>query len=369
LKKISIYTFIFKIIHIINYVLLFFISVLKLKRKKNDTKLVIEAGIVGWDLIDINEIYYSAVDYLGNDRVYKNIIQKDISYIKQVILNVNKNKPTHYLYDPRTGSQNYIVGIFQSLTILYLFRIKNICPIVLLTDFPVRKWRIQAGILTTYNGITLTLMSTRDVCNYFPHNRIFGPILMPLSKKTFTNITYQKNQLALNKSYVNNVVFVGSLYEPRTSKLFRINDVLARENLKIDFFTRKLGHQRVSNEEYWTRLISSKIVITTSDQLISNGIDDLQLPHLIYRYTEAIATGNLLLAPEVPGLDNFFIADIDYVNFNDEFDASKKIIYYLNNLELLNSISKSAYDKLKTYVEYNIFWSTVNSNLNSFSLK
>jgi hypothetical protein len=98
---------------------LFVISNLKLKRKKNDTKIVIEAGTVGWDLIDINEIYFSAVDYLGNDRVHKNIIQKDVNYLKQIIININKNKPTHYLYDPRTGSQNFAIGIFQSLIILY----------------------------------------------------------------------------------------------------------------------------------------------------------------------------------------------------------------------------------------------------------
>ena len=46
----------------------------------------------------------------------------------------------------------------------------------------------------------------------------------------------------------------------------------------------------------------------------------LILPHLVYRYTEVLASGSLLVAPIVPGVEEYFRPGVDFVSFQSELE-------------------------------------------------
>ena len=64
--------------------------------KKSQTKLVIEAGAIGWSHIDYQEQYLSACEYLGEDNVVKSIIDKKCNYVDQVSTVFQDHDPSHY---------------------------------------------------------------------------------------------------------------------------------------------------------------------------------------------------------------------------------------------------------------------------------
>ena len=42
-------------------------------------------------------------------------------------------------------------------------------------------------------GIVISLMSPKDISSIYPHNRIIGPLTMPFSKKTLSQIELLEN--------------------------------------------------------------------------------------------------------------------------------------------------------------------------------
>ena len=335
-------------------------------RKNKKTKLCIESGIQGWDLIECKEILQSAKEFIGNNNVKKISIDKKNSYLLQVLRSINIYKPSHYLVDPRTGSQNPFIAFFQSSFISILFQIYGIIPICTLTDLPVRRWRLITSIITSKRGVVISLMSPKTVSPIFPHTRLIGPLTMPFSVNTFTNLkNIQKNQNKLKK----NIVFVGSLYEPRTSILNEINIYLKNENFKIDMIgSRELGSVKKSDEEYWGRLINSQIVITTSNQVDNHETDWSNINHLIYRYLEVPLCGSVLLAQDVDSLERYLKADIDYISYCNPKEAAEKILYYFNNKDKLEKIRSNGHKKAVAIVESNLYWNIIDSNLGKYSM-
>lgn len=102
----------------------------------------------------------------------------------------------------------------------------------------------------------------------------------------------------------------------------------------------------------------------------ANGIDD-KLMSKIYanskivpnvsinedinmRYYEAMAAGCLLLANKInnSGREKIFKENIDYVTYNNEEDAMKKINYYLNNHFIRKKIAKNGQKKVLKFHTY-----------------
>ena len=190
------YFFVRIIIEIINLFNFYLFQI----HKNRKTKLCIESGSKGWDLIEYKEILDSGREYLGHNNVIKLVVNKNSSYILQIIKNIMYYKPTHFLYDSRTGSQNFILGFFfNPLQFQYYFQVYGVVPICTLTDLPVRKWRLQTAVVTCKRGIVVTLMSPKNISSIFPHNRLVGPMTMPFSLKTLNNIKNIQNKSAKYK--------------------------------------------------------------------------------------------------------------------------------------------------------------------------
>lgn len=337
------------------------------KHKRNgssvcDTVLCIEAGTKGWESIEYKEIYKSAVEYMGKKRVVKLEVISGKDYIRQVNDVIKSGSITHYLYDPRTGSQRFLRGLFQSLQVALLLYRNRITPIVLLTDLSVRMWRCQAATVSSKSGIVVNFISPQKVQPIFPHKRLIGPSLMPLSNETLDyldNLANCNSRQGLNHS----IRFTGSLYEPRTSFLKQLKISLSKFGYEFEILGRVLGSPRVPDEEYWKRLNSAAIILTTAEQNHTNGTDWTWIPSLVYRYIEVLAAGSLLMAPSVPGVTRYFIPGIHFISFNSEADALEKARYYLNHPEEANKIASAGHAKAIHLIRANAFWLQIDTAL------
>jgi hypothetical protein len=330
------------------------------------TKFCIESGVRGWDQISCKELYTSACEYLGEGNVRKIIVDKDSSYLAQVCLAIKTLKPTHYFYDPRTGSQNWLKGFWEAIYISLFLHARGIVPVVLLTDLAERKWRTQSAVVTARRGVVITCIAAKEVAAIFPHNRIIGPSLLPLSEATLNFIT----ELASKRIEQSNpiAIFAGSLYEPRTSILTSIAKGLKEQGHVLEIHGRGPSSPRTSDQEYWSTLVNASVIVTTANQVEMEGADWTWIDHMVYRYLEVTACGTLLVAPDVPGIRRYFIPSVHYVAFGNVDEAIKIIARYLTNSTERKALAKQGSDRARALVCARTFWTGIDAVLGADSL-
>jgi glycosyltransferase involved in cell wall biosynthesis len=182
---------------------------------------------------------------------------------------------------------------------------------------------------------------------------------MPLSIKTLENLNLE---IEKNKRE-SKAVFVGSLYEPRTTILNQIKNELQKNNFDLEIKARVLGGPRISDEEYWKQIYNSSIVVTTVDQVEADGFDWSWNKQLVYRFLEATASGTLLLAPYVKGSERYFKANIDYHLYSSIEEAVEKISYFLSNPSILHEVSLSGKNKAETLIRAKTYWMQIDNAL------
>ena len=129
-----------------------------------------------------------------------------------------------------------------------------------------------------------------------------------------------------------------------------------------------MGSSRVSDSEYWGTLVNAPIVLTTADQISQAGTDWPWLPHFVYRYSEVLAAGSLLFAPNIPGVTRYFSPGIHFVSFDGVEDAVEKILFYMNNKEERSVIANNGNMRIKHLVTSRCFWLTIDLALGYDSL-
>jgi len=330
------------------------------------TSLCIEAGVKGWESIEYKELYESACEYLGNDQVHRVQIRKDESYLKQVRKVLNEIQPSHYLYDPRTGSQKYHTGLWQTFYIAFLLNMRGVIPIVLLADLAVRTWRALSAIVTAKRGTVIAFVSAKEIAPIFPHRRLVAPSLMPLSEARMAFL----DSLFMNRpeSPLRKAVFTGSLYEPRTTILRAIAENLKSRGFALEIRGREVGSPRFPDLDYWSMLSYELIIVTTADQIDSIHNDWQWIKHMIYRYLEVMASGALLVAPEVPGVRRYFVPGEHFVSFTSPAHASEVIEYYLVNEAERAKIAQKGRTRAQTLVAAHSFWVGVDIGLGKDAL-
>jgi glycosyltransferase involved in cell wall biosynthesis len=189
---------------------------------------------------------------------------------------------------------------------------------------------------------------------------------MPFSIKLFNSLSGLKNDLSIYNE--KKAKFIGSLYEPRTKKLMYIKKELNKLNLDLEIMGRVVGKERRSDSIYWETLVNSSIILTTSDQIESDEIDWNWVPNLVYRYLEAIASGSLLIAPDVPSISRFFKPFIHFIPFTSEKDAVDKIVYYLANENERENIANAGKKKAEFLIKSHLFWASIDTALSSENL-
>ena len=323
--------------------------------------LGIEAGERGWNQIMFAELFQSAQEFFGPADVEPLVVDTRKSYVKQVARFVEQHPIKHYLYDPRTGSQSLVSGLIDSFRLLRIFSQRGIEPIVLCTDISLRRWRFQAAVVTAAAGVCLTDLEPHLVRKIFPHDRLIGPILLPISSRTMSHL---KRERRPHKPGQNpSVSFFGLLYEPRTSQLEEIQRGLAALGINFVINGRNFSGDKVSNEEYWGQLLSADIVVSPSSQFLSKDIDLGHVNHLIYRFSEALACGACLVIEAAPGAERYFMDGRDLILWEDPADAIAKIALLVGNPEKIFRVSKSGRKRLQDLVERKYFWAEISEFL------
>ncbi len=316
--------------------------------------LIVESGEAGWKLIEYEELLVSAVEYLGEANVSKFIVTHDCNYLKEVVKELRKRNPTHYVYDPRTGSQHWISGLCESIALVSLFAWYGVVPIARLSDMPERRWRIQCAIVTSQSGICTSLMLPPQMKVIFPHRRLIGPMMMAISNETVVGLDHQRKERPLNPKP--RVVFTGAMYEPRATFMRSLQKILDLRGIELILETRSIEEPRDSNKAYWERLLAADIVVTTSDLSIGLGAESMNIPHFIYRYSEVLASGALLIAPSVPGIEKYFKQGQHFVKFSSIDEAADAIeFYYKSNLDR-KEIAKLGSLRLQQLTQTQTYW-------------
>ncbi len=336
-------------------------GVRKKDRQDSDPLLCIEAGMKGWEIIEYKELYASACEYLGSQNVYKLQIRQKGSYCAQVRHAIIKNRPTHFLYSPRTGSQNRAVGLYQSFRIATLLHWHGVIPIAALTDLPFRQWRAQCAVVTAKKGIVAAQMSPKKVHRIFPHGRLVGPCLMPFSMQTMATLNALRQQTQNTPSP--SAVFTGSLYEPRITILNRINDLLKDKGHAIEIKGHQLGEKRTDDTDYWQAIIDAPVIVTTADQIIEKGRDWNFMPHFLFRYTEVLACGCLLVAPSIPGVERFFTPGEHFAGYTSPEHAAEQISFFLENKKEQDKIARQGAMRIQSLVSARTYWMTIDTAL------
>lgn len=323
------------------------------------TLLALESGRRGWDLIEYKELYQSAVEYLGDAHVIRVSVEDPRRFFKQVRKQLSPHAVTHYFYDPRTGPQTLSRSIIEVIKLSLWLTYRGITPIARLTDVPHRHWRALSVLVTARRGICLTLMCPQMISGLFPrqHGRVYGPFPMPFSAHTYHTIS--DRELFPADRVSTEVGFCGSLYEPRTSFLQNLSNALSEDGIQLKVRGRKLGETRMSDQDYWDSLSSFPITITTADQVTGHGMDTIRQPHLIYRYTEALACGSALVASFAPGCWKYFRPGLDFFPYTGAVEAREAIIKLAHDSARRDSIARSGQHRVELLAETSTFWRSI----------
>ena len=306
----------------------------------------------------MKELVLSAGEFAGEEAVCKLVIDRGKPYAQQVRRFLDTNQSvTHYLYDPRAGraeaDQTYLNCFADSLQVAVALARRRIVPIVYLTDASYRKWRCQASVVSSTSGVVNMFMSYEAAKAMLPHRRFVGPSLMPLSAQTFTYLETLR-EILIKEGMVENIVrFSGSLYEPRSTFLRKLKEELGD---LCDIQGRSVGTARRPDEWYWRNLASATIVITTADQMKQAGADFRNLQQMVYRCTETLAAGALLMAPDVPGMGKYYQAGQHFVAFESIADACAKARYYLQHTKEARKIARDGHQRAKQLITDHSFW-------------
>lgn len=321
----------------------------------------IESGTRGFELIDVQELERTAIEHFGIDEVYRSTITDPTKYLATARSEIRRRRPRFYLTDPRSGSQSQPRAVLQSFGLACILAWYGVTPVVWLTDAPLRRWRMQAEVLTAAAGLAFTLVNPTQSEIRFVHRRFRGPTLLPMSRATLRMLAELRNVRPSNGSPC--AVFVGSLYEPRTTEIRRVHERLTEVGYELELKTREAGGPRISDVKYWKTLASADVVFTTASQVHEAGTDWTSEPHLIYRYTEALAAGAALVAPVVPGSGHLLESGVHFAGYETEDDAVALIVKLLEHEDQRKDLGERGRTRITLLASETDIWAEVSKNL------
>jgi len=306
-----------------------------------------------------SELYESLKDYLQDSKkVTKLVLSNDeiiFNCLRDYIINHN---PKHVVFDVRIlitqpGILGVIFAIKSCFELNFLFKETNIQPICGMTDVIQPGQRLFTEIITKNNGIAV---SWGSVCFHetrkFFHQRFVGPLFLPISYST-SKMFHEKYNSENNIKY--DICTVGANYEPRTSLLNNLTELLSRTNYTKNFdFSKSLSYI-----DYLGCYFNSKIGINTNwvGYTFPNRL------HLTHRNFEILFARALLMSQKCDSMDVYFVEGQDYVNYNDVEDLFKKILYYLNNEDERIRISSNGKMKVEELFKSGYVWDQIDKKL------
>ena len=273
------------------------------------------------------ELLASAREYVGAEAVEQIVIDRDQPYLPQFREWSARLDLTHVLLDVRTGSQTWPRALLDTLVMSWRLRRKRVTPVVVLTDASLRRHRLQAAVLTAFSGVVVTFMSSQIAAAMFPHRRILGPMPMPVSAARLHWLEELRAQVPAGATPT--VSFIGGAYLPRSVFLDRLARALEGTGVEVVVHANKY---ETSNDDYWRVLATSDIVITTTMQGMPRAdMDWIWIQQLVFRFSEALSAGAVLVSSTVVGGDRFFAPGSDFATFVSVADARDTLVTLATN--------------------------------------
>jgi len=323
-------------------------------------RLLIGAGSKGWELIEYQEIFASASEYLGSSNASRLVFSGKKPMLAEFCQALREVQPSHYYFDPRSGSQMPLRAAWEALAIGFLLERYRVTPVCALTDFPVRRWRLQAAMVSARSGVAASLMSPSVVGTIFPHKRIVGPLPFPLSVATLKRLHELKRSNNLHEHRLRDkVVFVGMLYEPRKTTIEAIQTGLAKRGIPMEIIGRKPDGSRIPDNEYWDIILNARLVVCTSSQIADKETDFDGRNHFIYKFIEVTAAGTALAIEPVEGSEHLLQPDVHYIAYCSVEEAVAKIASKWESPSSLDLLAQKGNEQAATIIGDAVFWRTV----------
>jgi hypothetical protein len=329
------------------------------KKPKAINSVAIESGKVGWTHVYFEELEGSAKDFFGTDQVVRQVIDRDAAYFPQFKSHQREQSPALLIIDVRTPTQSWRTALVETFRMTHLMLQSGITPLVVLTDAYYRRHRWQAAVLTAYRGSVITFSAKETVRKIFPHDRIAGPLFMPISQSRLHWLEVQKEKKRRERITDDRVKvsFIGSMYSPRDEFLAAVQQRLTHKGIHLEINGDKAG---TSNDQYWDKLVDSDIILTTTLQGPQRSyMDWVWIRQAVFRYSETLAAGTALVAGPVDGGFQYFESGRDFLEFESVDECVATLFDLTTNSQKLTEISQTGHQTVKKYVEQGTFWHVV----------
>ena len=326
------------------------------KKPREIQSVAIESGKVGWTHVYFEELEGSARDFFGVEHVMRQVIDRDAPYFPQFAQHQREQNPTLVIIDVRTPTQSWHGALVETFRMSHLLLRTGITPLVVLTDACYRRHRWQAAVLTAYRGSVVTFSAKEIVCKIFPHDRIVGPLFMPISRGRLKWLEEQKASRERKRVAGDpvRVSFIGSMYAPRDLFLAAVQDRLAVKGINLEINGDKAG---TSNDQYWQTLLNADVIVTTTLQGPQRTyMDWVWIRQAVFRYSETLAAGTALVAGSVDGGFPYFVNQRDFLEFDSVDQCVSAVEELVLNPQERSEIVERGHSTISSYVEQGTFW-------------
>lgn len=324
------------------------------KNSRKSRRVVIESGRIGWGQVFFEELEGSSRDFFGEASVERAIIDRDAPYWPQFAAWSDGSAPTHVVIDVRTPPQSWKASLVDAWRVSWRLHRRGIYPIVVLTDPFYRRQRWHAAVLTAWAGMVITFADDEILRPLFPHSRVRGPLIMPISKKQLGHMEQLFGPGSARRGKECTISFVGNIYPPRSTFLTELASELEKRNLYLSINGDKNNR---SNEDYWRALGEADIIVTTTMQGPDRSFIDWNwIRQAVHRYSETFAASTAIVASPVDGSFPPFIPDRDYLEYGSIREAAEAIEKLANDPDLRNHIAENGHRTYAKVVETGSFW-------------
>lgn len=324
--------------------------------------IIIPIGIPASQSIFCNEIVKYSKEVFGPNNAFLCKIDRRKSFSRQVFRSEALQDTTlmpFIFLDLRTLSNRWFSAIIQAALLTINSSIRGIRVDCYLTDASIVRNRLLAVLITARIGKIVSLLDKNIVQARIPHQRLYGPVFMPISIQTVDALgTTSVNSKVIDAKFRLKSYFVGSLYPERQNMLASLTSIVKYVDFEIIDKSKGL-----TNQEYWKAMSQSHVSIVTTEQtnVELNWVDLQQERHIVWRISESLAAKSLLIVQKVEGLHQFLIPNEDFFEFEKDEDLETILRNVNANRRLLSKVANSGHLKFRNLQKSEHFWRFIRS--------